>query len=406
MNKYNSRQKYGTGWFNESHRHSLARKGIKTGRKSNVSVDVPLGYSGRPYGNIIPSEKRCDYNKEDVTKELFEKYEKVRESGVTNMFDVKTVGQLSGLQREVIFDIMNNYDYLCKKYPGVRKDYAKETIGKESFVVKVLPVNEDKWVGNELVFSSKEEAEQYGSNMFRNWFGITKFKVEESVKKPNYKFTDGKLKPIDYSKLSKLRREDAKKEILSISEHRGPAKAIEMISSAYKIDLNEAEKILNEAKESKLSPAEQAESPKIRALYKMIDEKYHDELTDCLARGMTPRQALQEIIKEKKLKRVNFSIEAYKGRGVFDPFYDSPVDSDGDGIPDVYDLHPLNPEKGIEWNKKNKKVYLVNFHSGKDKKWRFLKGYSKKQVTFYIKKKFPHIVIDDVSIANLSRVPN
>jgi hypothetical protein len=31
--KYNSRQKYGTGWFNDSARHSLARQGIKTGRK-------------------------------------------------------------------------------------------------------------------------------------------------------------------------------------------------------------------------------------------------------------------------------------------------------------------------------------------------------------------------------------
>jgi len=39
MNKYksgNTRQKYGMGWFNESHRHSLARQGIKTGRKIDV----------------------------------------------------------------------------------------------------------------------------------------------------------------------------------------------------------------------------------------------------------------------------------------------------------------------------------------------------------------------------------
>jgi hypothetical protein len=38
MNKYNSRQKYGTGWFNESHRHSLARQGIKTSQKINYST--------------------------------------------------------------------------------------------------------------------------------------------------------------------------------------------------------------------------------------------------------------------------------------------------------------------------------------------------------------------------------
>jgi len=39
--KYNSRQKYGMGWFNESHRHSLARQGIKTGRKS-YAKDISL----------------------------------------------------------------------------------------------------------------------------------------------------------------------------------------------------------------------------------------------------------------------------------------------------------------------------------------------------------------------------
>jgi len=34
MNKYNTRQKYGQGWFLEPTRHSLARRGIRTGRKS------------------------------------------------------------------------------------------------------------------------------------------------------------------------------------------------------------------------------------------------------------------------------------------------------------------------------------------------------------------------------------
>jgi len=36
MSKYNTRQKYGMGWFKESERHSLARRGIKTGRKSSA----------------------------------------------------------------------------------------------------------------------------------------------------------------------------------------------------------------------------------------------------------------------------------------------------------------------------------------------------------------------------------
>ena len=54
-------------------------------------------------------------------KEKFEAYEKVRESGVTNMFMVNTVCELSGLEREDVAFVMDNYDMLMKKYPGVRK---------------------------------------------------------------------------------------------------------------------------------------------------------------------------------------------------------------------------------------------------------------------------------------------
>ena len=51
-----------------------------------------------------------------ITQEQFEAYEDVRESGVTNMFDVKTVGQLSGLEKEVIMTIMQSYGELKEKY--------------------------------------------------------------------------------------------------------------------------------------------------------------------------------------------------------------------------------------------------------------------------------------------------
>lgn len=39
----------------------------------------------------------------------YKAYERVRVSGVTNMFDVRTVGMLSGLSREDILDVMHNY---------------------------------------------------------------------------------------------------------------------------------------------------------------------------------------------------------------------------------------------------------------------------------------------------------
>ena len=52
----------------------------------------------------------------EITKEQFEAYVDVQESGVTNMFDVKTVGQLSGLEKEEIMTIMKSYGELKEKY--------------------------------------------------------------------------------------------------------------------------------------------------------------------------------------------------------------------------------------------------------------------------------------------------
>ena len=53
---------------------------------------------------------------ESITKEKFEAYVDVQESGVTNMFDVRTVGMLSGLDREEVMAIMQNYSNLKEKY--------------------------------------------------------------------------------------------------------------------------------------------------------------------------------------------------------------------------------------------------------------------------------------------------
>jgi len=53
---------------------------------------------------------------EKITEEQFEAYEDVRVSGVTNMFDVKTVGELSGLEKEDIMTIMKSYGELSDKY--------------------------------------------------------------------------------------------------------------------------------------------------------------------------------------------------------------------------------------------------------------------------------------------------
>lgn len=59
-----------------------------------------------------------------VTREEFQAYEDVRESGVTNMFDGPAVEMLSGgiINREKLAAIMKNYSELCKFYPGVREE--------------------------------------------------------------------------------------------------------------------------------------------------------------------------------------------------------------------------------------------------------------------------------------------
>jgi len=55
-------------------------------------------------------------NKMEITKEQFQSYVGVQKSGVTNMFMVTTVCELSGLGREEVMDIMKNYSELAEKF--------------------------------------------------------------------------------------------------------------------------------------------------------------------------------------------------------------------------------------------------------------------------------------------------
>ena len=54
--------------------------------------------------------------KKEITKEEFNAYERVRVGGRTNMFMTSNVSALSGLKKEKIISIMENYDSLKKKY--------------------------------------------------------------------------------------------------------------------------------------------------------------------------------------------------------------------------------------------------------------------------------------------------
>ena len=52
----------------------------------------------------------------EITQDDFQAYEDVRQSGVTNMFAVSTVSDYSGLSRDKIVSIMQNYGALNEKY--------------------------------------------------------------------------------------------------------------------------------------------------------------------------------------------------------------------------------------------------------------------------------------------------
>ena len=52
----------------------------------------------------------------NITQEDFDAYEDVRQSGVTNMFNTSVVSDYSGLSRDKIVSIMQNYSALKDKY--------------------------------------------------------------------------------------------------------------------------------------------------------------------------------------------------------------------------------------------------------------------------------------------------
>jgi hypothetical protein len=54
--------------------------------------------------------------KTEITKKQFKAYVRVQMSGVTNMFDVRNVIALTGLNKNQIMEIMSNYGELEEKY--------------------------------------------------------------------------------------------------------------------------------------------------------------------------------------------------------------------------------------------------------------------------------------------------
>ena len=77
-----------------------------------------------------------------MNNKKFTKYLAVQESGVTNMFDIKTVSQLSGLEKEEIKDIMKNYSRYLEIHNKIKSgtyDYLNnEVFEKWRFKLEIL----------------------------------------------------------------------------------------------------------------------------------------------------------------------------------------------------------------------------------------------------------------------------
>ena len=52
----------------------------------------------------------------EITQEQFQAYLDVQESGITNMFDVRTVSNISGLNKDQCIAIRKDYSELYRKY--------------------------------------------------------------------------------------------------------------------------------------------------------------------------------------------------------------------------------------------------------------------------------------------------
>ena len=63
----------------------------------------------------------------NITRRDFDAYRDVQDSGLTNMWDVRTVSSMSGLSKDKIMYIMKNYENLMDKYDADPDKYTGTT---------------------------------------------------------------------------------------------------------------------------------------------------------------------------------------------------------------------------------------------------------------------------------------
>jgi len=66
----------------------------------------------------------------------------------------------------------------------------------ESWVAEVIADDSGKWAGNGLRFSTKQEADRYGSDLFSRWTAVRKIRSSPSPETVNARWKDGHMERI------------------------------------------------------------------------------------------------------------------------------------------------------------------------------------------------------------------
>jgi hypothetical protein len=65
-----------------------------------------------------------------------------------------------------------------------------------SFKPEVIADASGKWVGNDIAFATREEAEIYAKDLFNRWMLVTDTRVVESSEPVNRRIADGKMEVV------------------------------------------------------------------------------------------------------------------------------------------------------------------------------------------------------------------
>lgn len=66
-----------------------------------------------------------------------------------------------------------------------------------SWKPEIKVASDEKWYSNQLVFASKEEAEEYARNLYYRWTATVAWRAVQSEDTVNYTYLFGQLVPID-----------------------------------------------------------------------------------------------------------------------------------------------------------------------------------------------------------------